>query len=106
VRHPTFRNRLLVFVAIPALAFRTAFGYRFRDLFGSPAGPWRGQVAALVLLPLLLVLQQVFFRALLQERLAAATRSDAAAVFAASALFGLAQAPGLSTRPPTSCLSA
>lgn len=130
--------RLLVFVALPALAFRVAFGYRWRDLFFDSSGPWRGHLRALVVLSLSLVAMQAvlgrgalrvretgmtpaqiavaaplvlvylclevglveefFFRALLQERIAAAVRSDVAAVFAASVLFGLAHAPGLYLR--------
>jgi uncharacterized protein len=130
--------RLLVFVVLPALAFRAAFGYGWRELFVDPAGSWQGHRRALLVLPALLVAMQLvlgrgalqireagmtptqiavaapvallylclevglveefFFRALLQERLAAVARSDAAAVFAASALFGLAHAPGLYLR--------
>jgi len=130
--------RLLVFVALPALAFRAAFGYGWLELFVSPSGTWRGHGRALVVLSLALVLMQLvlgrgalrireagmtpvqvaiaaplallylclevglveefFFRALLQERLAVATRSPAAAIFTASVLFGLAHAPGLYLR--------
>lgn len=130
--------RLLVFVGLPALAFRAAFGYGWRELFIDPAGSWRGHRLALAVLPLALVAMQLvlgrgalrireagmtpaqvavavplvlvylclevglveefFFRALLQERLAAVAGSSAAAVFAASVLFGLAHAPGLYLR--------
>jgi membrane protease YdiL (CAAX protease family) len=141
---PTLRGlgdlavRLLVFVLLPALAFRAATGLGWRELFLGTGGSWRGQRLALVVLPLALVAMQLvlgrgritireagmtpaqvalavplalaylclevglteefFFRALLQERLAAALRSDAAAVLAASVLFGLAHAPGLYLR--------
>ncbi len=40
------------------------------------------------------VVEEFFFRAVLQERLAAALRSDVAAVFVGALLFGLAHAPG------------
>jgi membrane protease YdiL (CAAX protease family) len=130
--------RLLVFVGLPALVVRAAFGYGWRELFADPAGSWRGHWRALVVLSLSLVAMQLvlgrgalrireagmtpaqiavaaplallylclevglveefFFRALLQQRIAAATGSAAAAVFVASALFGLAHAPGLYLR--------
>ena len=44
------------------------------------------------------LVEEFFFRVLVQERIAAASGSDAAAVFAASVLFGLAHAPGLYLR--------
>ncbi len=45
------------------------------------------------------VVEEFFFRALLQSRLAAAFRSEWAGLFAAALLFGLVHAPGLYLRP-------
>lgn len=134
-------RKLIVFVAIPFVLFRTVFGYRLRDfglqfaglralagnhlpvvlalsavilvfqLFvGSGAAPIRrGEFQASQLaigLPLCFawlvlevgLVEEFFFRALLQTRLAAWFRSEVTGVALMALLFGLAHAPGFILR--------
>ena len=134
-------RKLIVFVAIPFVLFRTVFGYRWRDfglqfaslrdlggnhlpvvlalsaailLFqffvGSGAAPLRrGEFHASQLaigLPLCFawllfeagLVEEFFFRALLQTRLAAWFRSEVTGVTLMTLLFGLAHAPGFILR--------
>lgn len=132
-----FIRKLLVFVAIPFVLFRTIFGYRWRD-FGFQSAGVRALAgnhlpAVLVLSAAILVFQffvgngaapirrgefhasqlalglpfcfawlfleaglveEFFFRALLQTRLAVWFRSEVTGVALMTLLFGLAHAPG------------
>jgi membrane protease YdiL (CAAX protease family) len=134
-------RKLIVFVALPFLLFRIAFGYRWRDfgvqwaglkamggnhllvvlvlsavilLFqyfaGTGAAPIRRgefNVSQLVIgLPLCFawlflevgLVEEFFFRAVVQERLAAWFRSEVSGVALMALLFGLAHAPGFILR--------
>jgi membrane protease YdiL (CAAX protease family) len=136
-----FVRKLIVFVAIPFVLFRTVFGYRWRDFglqvaglralagnhlpvvlvlsaailvfqffLGGAAGPIRrGEFHASQLaigLPLCFawlfieagLVEEFFFRALLQTRLAAWFRSEMTGVALMALLFGLAHAPGFILR--------
>ena len=136
-----FARKLIVFVAIPFLLFRTLFGYRLRDFglqlaglralagnhlpvvlvlsavilifqffVGNGAAPIRhGEFRASQLvigLPLCFawlffevgLVEEFFFRALLQTRLAAWFRSEVTGVALMTLLFGLAHAPGFILR--------
>jgi membrane protease YdiL (CAAX protease family) len=128
--------KLLVFVALPVLGLRAAFGYRWVAL--APVGGGRPAVrAALVMSGAMLLVQalvgrgltdvhrsdlrgiplavaavgalawacleaglveELFFRTLLQSRLAAWLRSQTGAVVVMCLLFGLAHAPGFYLR--------
>jgi membrane protease YdiL (CAAX protease family) len=131
-------GKLMIFVALPFILWRTLWGYRVTDLAGRVTELrlcWRPILvmsAAFVLLQLvagqapallrarhatpaelacgvplafgwLLVevglVEEFFFRALLQHRLAAILRSETRAVVVAALLFGLAHAPGMYLRP-------
>jgi uncharacterized protein len=134
-------RKLVVFVAIPFILFRTLFGYRWRDFglqfsgvralagnhlpvvlvlsaailvfqyfLGGGAAPIRrgefhaGQLA--VGLPLCFawlfleagLVEEFFFRALIQTRLAAWFKSEVSGVALMALLFGLAHAPGFILR--------
>jgi CAAX protease family protein len=134
-------RKLIVFVAIPFLLFRTFFGYRWSDFglqfaglraltgnhllvvlvlsvlilvfqyfAGTAAKPIRhGEFAASQLaigLPLCFawlfvevgLVEEFFFRALVQARLAAWFKSDISGVALMALLFGLAHAPGFILR--------
>ena len=134
-------RKLVVFVAVPFLLFRTFFGYRWRDFglqlagfralagnhlpvvlalssailvfqffVGSGAAPIRhGEFSASQLaigLPVCFawlfleagLVEEFFFRALLQTRLAAWFRSEVTGVALMALLFGLAHAPGFILR--------
>jgi membrane protease YdiL (CAAX protease family) len=136
-----FARKLIIFVAIPFVLFRTLFGYRWRDfglqfaglralagdhfpvvlflsvailifqffLGGGAAPIRRGEFHANQLalgLPLcfawLLIeaglVEEFFFRALLQTRLATWFRSEVTGVALMALLFGLAHAPGFILR--------
>jgi len=136
-----FIRKLIVFVAIPFVLFRTIFGYRWRDFglqlagfrtlagnhlpvvlvlsaailvfqffMGNGAAPIRrGEFHASQLalgLPFCFawlfleagLVEEFFFRALLQTRLALWFRSEAAGVALMTLLFGLAHAPGFILR--------
>jgi membrane protease YdiL (CAAX protease family) len=136
-----FARKLIVFVAIPFVLFRFAFGYRWRDygiqlaglralagnhllvvfilsaailafqyFFGGGAAPIRhGEFNAaqlLVGLPLCFLwlfleaglVEEFFFRGLLQTRLAVWLKSEIAGVALMALLFGLAHAPGFILR--------
>ncbi len=136
-----FIRKLLIFVAIPFVLFRTIFGYRWRD-FGIQFAGFRALAgnhlpAVLVLSAAILVFQffvgngaapirrgefnasqltiglpfcfawlfleaglveEFFFRALLQTRLAGWFRSEVTGVALMALLFGLAHAPGFILR--------
>ncbi len=134
-------RKLIVFVAIPFVLFRTVFGYRWRDfglqfaglralagnhlpvvlilsalilvfqyfLGGGAAPIRRGEFHAVQLvigLPLCFgwlfleagLVEEFFFRALLQARLAAWCKSEVSGVALMALLFGLAHAPGFILR--------
>jgi membrane protease YdiL (CAAX protease family) len=134
-------RKLIVFVAIPYILFRTIFGYRWRDFglqfaglralagnhlpvvlsisaaillfqyfLGGGAAPLRrGEFHASQLaigLPLCFawlfieagLVEEFFFRALLQTRLAAWLKSEVSGVALMALLFGLAHAPGFILR--------
>jgi membrane protease YdiL (CAAX protease family) len=134
-------RKLLVFVVIPFLLFRTIFGYRWKDFgvqiaglralignhlpvvlvlslailafqffVGSGAAPIRrGEFSATQLaigLPICFawllfevgLVEEFFFRALLQTRLAAWFRSEVSGVALMALLFGLSHAPGFILR--------
>lgn len=136
-----FVRKLIVFVAIPYVLFRTIFGYRWRDFglqfdglravagnhlpvvlvlsaaillfqyfLGGGAAPLRrGEFQASQLaigLPLCFawlfleagLVEEFFFRALLQTRLAAWFASEVSGVALMALLFGLAHAPGFILR--------
>jgi membrane protease YdiL (CAAX protease family) len=136
-----FIRKLLVFVAIPFVLFRTIFGYRWRDFgvqwagfralagnhlpvvlvlsaailvfqffLGNGAAPIRrGEFSASQLaigLPFCFawlfleagLVEEFFFRALLQTRLAVWFRSEVTGVALMALLFGLAHAPGFILR--------
>lgn len=133
----TLAKKLIVFVAIPFVVFRFAFGYRLRDFgiqfeglralvgnhlplvlvvggallafqyfAGGAAAPVRhGEFSAYQLLlglPLCFIwlvievglVEEFFFRALVQTRLAAWFKSEVTGVVLMSLVFGLAHAPG------------
>jgi membrane protease YdiL (CAAX protease family) len=136
-----FARKLIVFVAIPYLLFRTIFGYRWRDfglqfaglralagnhlpvvltlsaiilvfqyfLGGGAAPVRRGELhptqlaigAPLCFAWLFIeagLVEEFFFRALIQTRLAAWLRSEVSGVALMALLFGLAHAPGFILR--------
>jgi membrane protease YdiL (CAAX protease family) len=128
-------KKLLIFVALPYIAFRQIWRYRLRDLFpfSFTKHRWIALSMSLLLIAFQCVfgngLQQIhnsdlstkslilgtpfaflflmletglveefFFRVLLQSRLAALLRSEIAGIIFSSLLFGLAHAPGLYLR--------
>lgn len=85
------------------LGLQAFFGRALRDWHTVASGPTTvGLAAAAALLWLILdvgFVEETPFRALLQTRLAAATRSEAAGIVGMALAFGLAHAPGLYLRP-------
>ena len=92
----------LIAVGTALLAFQAVFGRGLKtlgELHPSPATlAWAIPACFLWLCLEVGVTEEGLFRAVLQTRLAGALRSEAAAIFAAALLFGLAHAPGLYLR--------
>ena len=97
-------SHLLVFVgmAVALLAFQSIAGRGLRDIAGAHvSGDTLVFGMPLVFVWLMIevgVVEEFFFRVLLQSRLAAAVRSELGGIVLASLLFGLVHAPGLYLR--------
>jgi membrane protease YdiL (CAAX protease family) len=95
-------TRVLLVVSAGALAFQAVFGRGLHELEALAISPSRLAVGAVLGLAWLAVeaglVEELFFRALVQERAAALLRSEAAGIVVMAVVFGLAHAPGLYLR--------
>lgn len=97
--------RPAVGMALALIFFQAVFGRGLSDIRHSGLPAW----ALLLGIPFTYVwlvvevglVEEFFFRCLLQSRLSSALRSEAGGIVLASLLFGLAHAPGLYFRPAT-----
>lgn len=91
-----------IVVGLALLVFQAVFGRGLREMEEVHASvatlAWAVPASFAWLILEAGATEELLFRAALQTRLAASLRSDVAAVFVASALFGLAHAPGLYLR--------
>jgi membrane protease YdiL (CAAX protease family) len=98
--------RPAVWMSLALILFQCVFGRGLSDIRHSGLPTWAIVVGIpFTYLWLLLevgLVEEFFFRCLLQSRLTAALRSKAGGVVLASLLFGLAHAPGFYFRPSTS----
>ena len=95
--------RPAMWMMLAALAMQAELGQGLRSLAAAGLPPWVMAAATpLCFLWLVVevgVVEEFFFRVLLQERLTALFRSRWAGLLAASVLFGLMHAPGMYLRP-------
>lgn len=102
---PVFRGQWLPLLGMSALlvAFQLVAGRAPRDLAALDPSLWQVTlvlpVAAAWLVLEVGLVEEFFFRALLQSRLAAWTRSPLTAIVVTALLFGLMHSPGLYLRP-------
>lgn len=94
--------RPALFMAIVMLAFQAVFGRGLRDIKAAELSPATLAVAVplafLWLIPDVAIVEEFFFRALLQTRAARLAKSELGGIVIASVLFGLLHAPGLYLR--------
>lgn len=103
LRRKDLRPALSMSLAI--LAFQSIFGRGLQDIHAAHLPPWVVAIALPVSFLWLLLevglVEEFFFRVLLQTRLEAALRSGSRGLIVASLLFGLVHAPGFFLRPTT-----
>ena len=91
-----------LWMSLAVLVMQAVLGRGLRDIRAAHLSGWLVAVAVPLSFAWLLVevgiVEEFFFRALLQERLAAALRSDWGGLVTAALLFGLVHAPGLYLR--------
>jgi membrane protease YdiL (CAAX protease family) len=96
------QGRALIGIGLALLAFQAVFGRGLTTLGQLDPGlatlAWAAPLCLLWLLLEVGLCEEYLFRVVLQTRLAAFLKSEAAAVLTASLLFGLAHAPGLYLR--------
>lgn len=94
--------RPALWMSLVILLFQAVFGRGLRDIHGAHLSPWVVTIALpLSFLWLLLevgLVEEFFFRTLLQTRLEAALRSATGGLIVSSLLFGLVHAPGFFLR--------
>lgn len=95
--------RPALWMSLAALLMQSFLGHGLQDIREAHLPAWVFAVAAPLSFAWLVievgVVEEFFFRVLLQERLAAVLRSSWGGLVAAALLFGLAHAPGLYLRP-------
>lgn len=95
--------RPALWMSLAALLMQSLLGHGLRDILEAHLPAWVLAVAAPLSFAWLMievgVVEEFFFRGLLQERIAGALRSPWGGLVAAAVLFGLVHAPGFYLRP-------
>ena len=99
---PVSHVAVMIAMSLLLLVFESVFGHGLRDVLSAhvPAGTLAiGIPFSMILLAIEAgVVEEFFFRVLLQTRLAAALKSEWAGIFLSSLLFGLVHSPGIYLR--------